>query len=407
MRRHFDPMRRHLLKVLAGGLAYGFPLRHAFADTEPRRVEIAVVGAGLFGASTAMHLAADGVRSVALVGPSEVAGSRSPAQHFASHYDESRNATAMDADPAWAELALESVEPLRALEKRTGMEIFSEMGSLRVTQGALADGYFDLVGIRKTAKKLSVGLVELGSDALLARYPDARFDADSLGLLQETRAGVIRPRRLAAAMRRVALEEGATWIDDEVARIDPKPEHVDLFLGSGARVRARHVLVATGAAPIGHALISEQASAKVATHAHRPTHIEVPDGFSTTLPPVMMTSSGDGEFFGGFVAPPLRYPDGRRYIKVAGQGFSLVDREPSGDQVKAAVRAVRRLFPSLEPGAVLSQVCMTTDSESTRPIIEWVDSRVAVALAGNGKGAKAAMAIGRRAATMIASPRRA
>ncbi|MBW1884249.1 MAG: FAD-binding oxidoreductase [Deltaproteobacteria bacterium] len=406
-RSGFDRGRRDLLKVLAGGLFVGAPLRHAFGAGEPRHVEIAVVGAGLFGASAAMHLAADGARSVLLVGPSEIVGGTSAAQQLASHYDESRNATAMDADLVWAELARSSVEPLRALEKRSGLEILHEIGSLRVTQARLAKGYFNLDGIRETAAKLAVPLVELGPSALRARYPETRFDPESLGLLQERGAGLLRPRRLVTALRRVAVEDGATWIDEEVTRVEPQAEFVELILGSGTRVRAQRVLMATGAAPIGHALLDSKPDRSVVVAAHRPTHVEVPEDFETTLPPTMITNSEGDEFFGGFVAPPVRYRDGRRYLKVVGQTLSPSSGAQVPDQVEGAVRALKRLFPSLEPGAVRSQFCMTTDSGSGRPIIDWVEPRIAIAIAGNGKGAKAALEIGRRAASWVASSRRA
>lgn len=402
-RLRVDPVRRNLLKALVGGLFVGAPGRAASGAGEPRRVDIAVVGAGLFGASAAMHLASGGARSVLLIGPAEVVGGTSAAQTLASHYDESRNATAMDSDPEWAQLAKSSIDPLRALERRSQTKILQEVGSLRVTQGRLAGGYFDLDGIRKTAAELGVELARLSPAALAARYPDVRFDADSLGLLQERNAGLIRPRRLVAALRKIAVEDGATWIDDEVGRIEPATQHVDLLLGSGARVRARRILVATGAAPMGHALIADEPGASLKLLANLPTHIEVPEEFETTLPPTMITSSNGSEFFGGFVAPPLRYPDGRRYIKAAGQVRSMADGAQVADQVSATVRAVKQLFPSLEPGTVNSRVCMTTDSESGRPIIDWADPRIAVAIAGNGKGAKAALAIGERAAALFTS----
>ena len=392
----FSSTRRDVLKAIGGGLFVAASGCSRSAEIEP--VSIAVVGAGLFGSSTAMHLASSGAGSVLLIGPSEVEGGTSAAQALASHYDESRNATAMDADPEWAELARSSVEPMRALENRSGMKVFHEVGSLRVTQGRFAQGYFNIDGIRNTASKLAIPLVSLTPQSLAARYPECHFDSDSLGLLQERDAGVIRPRSLVSAMRKVAVLDGATWLDDEVTRIEPETDYVSLLLASGTRLRAQRVVVATGAAPIGHALLPDEPAGKFAVHGNLAVHIEVPDSFKTTLSPTMLTSSSADEFFGGFIAPPMRYPDGRRYVKVAGQVRSLADGAPVPDQVDGAVRAAKRLFPSLTPGSVRSQVCMTTDTESGRPVIDWVDSKIAVAIAGNGKGAKAALEIGRRAA---------
>jgi hypothetical protein len=91
-----DPLRRSLLKVIAGGLTLGSSAQRAFAAGEPSRVEVAVVGAGLFGGAAATHLAADDARSVVIIGPREIPGDASPAQLLSSHYDESRNATSMD-----------------------------------------------------------------------------------------------------------------------------------------------------------------------------------------------------------------------------------------------------------------------------------------------------------------------
>ena len=110
-------------------------------------------------------------------------------------------------------------------------------------------------------------------------------------------------------------------------------DHIDRLLGSGTGVRAQRILVTSGAAPIGHTLLAEQSGASVELLAHLPTRVEVRDEFETSLPPTMITSSHGGEFFGGFVAPPL-YPDGRRYIKAVGQVRSLVD----GAQVYVTTR---------------------------------------------------------------------
>ncbi len=398
----FDLGRRAFLKLVGGSALVGVAGRAVGNSGEPRRVEVAVVGAGLFGASAAMHLVDSGIRSVVLVGPPELAGGMSAAQHFASHYDESRNVTAMDADIEWARLAKSSIEPLRRLERRSRLEILRELGSLRVTQDRFARGYFALDGIESNAARLGIELTRLDSARLAARYPDIRFSPDSRGLLQERSAGLLRPRRLVAALRKVAIEGGASWVDAEVTRVEPTAEHVELRLDSGARIRARHVLVATGAAPIGHDLLREGTGVELKRSPNLPITIEVPDEFETKLPPTMITTAREGEFFGGFVAPPLPYPDGRHRIKVAGQVRSLVDGSEMADQVAATVRVIEHLF-SLKARNVDSGVCFSTDSDRGRPLIEWVDSRLAVALAGNGKGAKAALEIGRRASDLLRS----
>jgi glycine/D-amino acid oxidase-like deaminating enzyme len=197
------------------------------------------------------------------------------------------------------------------------------------------------------------------------------------------------------------VELGATWLDDEVARIERVADTVEIETRSGQGLRAARVLVATGAGPLGWGLLADPR--RVTPTGHVPTQIAVPDDFETDMPPVMVTTSAAGEFFGGFVAPPVTYPDGRRYIKAVGQTVVIKDQRLLPDQEAGTVRAVQRLFPGLVVGAVQSQRCTSTDSRTGRPIIEWVDESIAVAIAGNGKGVKAALEIGRRAATLVMS----
>jgi len=47
---------------------------------------------------------------------------------------------------------------------------------------------------------------------------------------------------------------------------------------------------------------------------------------------------------------------------------------------------------------------MTADTPGGRQIIDWVSPGIAVAIASNGKGVKAAMELGRRAAELVSAP---
>ena len=67
-----------------------------------------------------MHLSLGRARSALMVGPAEAIAPHTPAHALESHYDESRNATAMDPDPEWAVLAKGSLSAMRSLEERPG-----------------------------------------------------------------------------------------------------------------------------------------------------------------------------------------------------------------------------------------------------------------------------------------------
>jgi sarcosine oxidase len=116
-----------------------------------------------------------------------------------------------------------------------------------------------------------------------------------------------------------------------------------------------------------------------------------------------------GEYY---LLPPIRYPDGRAYLKLGGDPDDVVlaDADAIGDWFRSggnpAVRdhlegVMRAIMPDLAIEAVEMDACVTTWTADGRPEIGSLSPRLAVATAGCGAGAKCSDELGRRGASAL------
>jgi sarcosine oxidase len=115
-----------------------------------------------------------------------------------------------------------------------------------------------------------------------------------------------------------------------------------------------------------------------------------------------------------YILPPIRYPDGRYYLKMGANTVldqfigSVAEingwyRSGESDAMLAEMQAlVLELFPGLTAESWRTHRCVITRTAHKRPYIdEVVPGRVYVAVGGNGQGAKAADEVGRLAAGLV------
>ena len=99
--------------------------------TGERRCEVAVVGAGMLGASAARHLADAGC-DVVLVGQAEPTDRQTHGGVFGSHHDVARVSRIIDPDPVRAWLGYRSVSQFTEVAARTGIDPVNPVGHLWV-----------------------------------------------------------------------------------------------------------------------------------------------------------------------------------------------------------------------------------------------------------------------------------
>ncbi len=112
-----------------------------------------------------------------------------------------------------------------------------------------------------------------------------------------------------------------------------------------------------------------------------------------------------------YLLPPIRYPDGRLWLKIGGdpQDLPLTPAEiapwfrGSGTpDVAAHLRQVLDgLMPGLAPVSTRTEACVVTFTADDRPLVDQLSGRIAVATAGCARGAKASDELGRLAAEAV------
>lgn len=361
------------------------------------------------GAAAARHLANMG-EGVALIGPDEPENKVTHHGVFSSHYDEGRITRTIDPDPVWAMLAHRSIDRYREIEAATGTSFYREVGCL-LTGAATLGGRDYIARSVGAAAEADVEAVELDGPGLKARFPWFSFPSGSQGLLEERGAGHISPRRLVAAQMSLATRAGAARIATAVASIREEGGHVRIVTAGGEAIEAECVLVATGGFSIQKNLLPRPLDLKV--YARTVAFFEVDEAEAERLagmPSMIHKAEADRDDV--YLLPPIRYPDGRYYLKIGGDPDDLeLTPDALGDWFRSdgrmhvrehLVRRMQSLVPDLAIRSISSAACVTSFTPTGYPAIGWmVPGRIAVVTGGCGAAAKSSDEIGRLGAELV------
>ena len=374
-----------------------------------RHFRTIIIGRGLMGSAAARHLSGmeDGV---AVVGPDEPADKAAHTGVFGSHYDEGRITRTIDRDPVWARLASRSIARYRDIERESGIDFFGEVGALIVGPGRAQGRYVETI---MEAADACGAAAEIVNQARLARsFPYFSFAPETEGVYEPKHAGHISPRRLVAAQSALAAKNGATVIAATGTDVTDDGGRVSVTTETGETLTSDRVLVATGGFTIDERLLPARIDLKV--FARTVAYFEVDEDEAAALsamPSLIYKASFDED--GIYLLPPIRYPDGRWYLKIGGDP----DDVPLGSEaeVRAWFRARGRgaarehltriiceLMPRLRVLQSETGTCVTSYSPSGYPMIGFSPSpRIAVLTAGCGAAAKSSDEIGRLGALLM------
>jgi sarcosine oxidase len=375
-----------------------------------RNFEIAIIGAGMFGSAAARHLSSvsDGV---ALIGPAEPRQKDTHRGVFGSHYDASRLVRGIDPDVTWATLAMRSIDRYRSIEDASGIGFYHDIGYMMVTPGGLGEDWFNLPAMREVATDLAIEIEDLDESSLKQRFPYLRFTPGSSAVLQPKDAGYIDPRRLVEAQQKISVAQGTTLIRDVVAAIKRIGKQIEIDTGSGEMIRAKRVLIATGAYTNAIGLLPDQLRMKI--RAAMVMESEVPPETKASYPTILYAKTDGEEDFWGLLMPPITYSNGRSYIKTMDgyfgpdplEGYEALSTWNRGngheDHHSVVKRALREVFPSLDVLSTQFRSCLIADTASRYPYIDMLDDHIGIVVGGNGKAAKSSDEIGRLAAGMM------
>jgi len=168
--------------------------------------DVAVIGAGVFGAWTAWHLAKRGQRVVLL-------DAYGAANARASSGGESRIIRmGYGSDQIYTRWSMRSLEQWRTLFDGTRQQLFHETGVLWLASS-------DDTRLRETHTTLTnlhVPFQEMDHDTLVSTYPQIRFEGVTRGIL-ETHSGALMARRAVAA---TVADGVARGVDYRIAKIE-------------------------------------------------------------------------------------------------------------------------------------------------------------------------------------------
>ena len=377
-------------------------------------MDLVVVGGGLIGSAAAKYLAEAGHNVTVFVAPEPESYDELGilGRPLASHYDEGRITRITDRDPYWADVARRSIERYRSIERQSGIGFFIQRPLVY-----MAPNSDELVTVGQAH---GAAVAPVTAERITAMYGLHRPDGYNLGgVAHETApAGFINPRRLVRAQLTLAHNAGASIIPWPAALLsggsDRKP--VTVTGVDGTTVIADRVLLATGAYGASLADVVLPLECRLRTVAL----LEV-SGTGPDLPVLIMSGLNRPGLSGIYWVPPIHYPDGRVYLKIGGDvplgptvregpGVDLAgaiaewfQHGGSRQEVADLVAVAREILPDREVQLAGRKPCVVTYSPDNRPMIDWIDDRIATAFAGCGAAAKSGDAIGFDAAQFVSS----
>jgi monomeric sarcosine oxidase len=336
--------------------------------------DVAVIGAGVFGAWTAWHLARRGQRVVLI----EAYG---PGHSRASSGGESRIIRmGYGADELYTRWSQQSLEEWKEFFARTKQPLFLETGVLWMA------GKED-ARLRETAatlKRCGVVFEEYDRTALEKRYPQIGFDGIGRGIL-EPKSGVLLARRAVAAVVEDAVRLGVEYCCAQV--VDPREagavEHVTTQ--EGERIVAGQFVFACGAW-LGK-VFPDVLGARIFPSRQEVFFFGIPSGETRFAPRLLPTWLFQEDLAYGM-------PD------IEGRGLKIAfdkhgehidpdtqSRIVSSKMMKAVREYVARRFPALRGAPVVeTRVCQYENTSSGDFLIDRHPEMENVWFAGGGSG---------------------
>ena len=333
--------------------------------------DVAVVGAGSFGAWTARCLRRAGLEVLLL-------DAYGPGNARASSGGESRIIRAgYGPDELYSRLSLRSLPDWKALGAETGEALFQQTGVLWLAH----DGDAYATATLGTLVRLGVRHERLTPEELSARYPQFAFAPGTWGML-EPEGGALLARRAVQAVVRQAVREGVVY---RTAAVRPLAGSGEVATTAGEALGAGTVVFACG--PWLPRLLPHLLGERIFPTRQEVFFFGPPAGNDAFAPPRMPAWIDFGEeVYGlpdlecrGFKVAPDRH--GPPFDPEAGE------RIVPGESV-ARVRAfLARRFPALAGAPLLeTRVCQYENTSNGDFLIDRHPDREDVWIVGGGSG---------------------
>lgn len=371
--------------------------------------KVIVIGRGMMGAAAARHMSAM-IEGVALIGPREPVERKAHHGVFASHYDEARITRTFDDNLVWATLAARSLDRYAEIEAKSGISFFTEAGCL-FAGPAPQPGQGYLGRAIDVSGRLGVRFETLEPAALRERFPQFSLRDGFNGYFEARRAGHVNPRALVRAQAALAQAGGVVDIDATVTAVRDAGTHVEMMVGDKVHT-AERVLVAAGGFSNFNQLLPDVVDIRVA--ARTVAFYELGERemeIFGNMPSSIVFGDRDEDHV--YILPPVRYPDGKTYLKLGGdlEAQSFETLEEAGAWFRSdgnlaerdlLIAAAAEIMPELSGCPVTTAPCVATFTPTAYPYAGFTSSpRIAVLTGGNFVAAKSSDELGRLGAVLM------
>ncbi|MFD1765631.1 FAD-dependent oxidoreductase [Sphingorhabdus buctiana] len=373
-------------ETLAAAGAIGIAAQAKAATSTQGVVDVAVIGAGVFGAWSAWHLKKAGL-SVALI------DQYSPGHARSSSGGESRVIrVSYGGDPLYSSMAVDSLAQWDALSQRQSQPILHKVGVLWFSADNDASAKQSLEWLRASG----LGRWEGDAAALRARFQQMRFADNESGFIETGTGALIAGRGVQAVVADARLEA--------VRGKAESPKRLQNGFYEVAGITARSLVYACG--PWLPKIFPEVLGGRIFVTRQEVFHFGAAPGdkrFAAPALPVWADSNAQDFAYG--------FPD------LEGQGFKMafdthgeeVDPDTQNRQVSAAGVARARAylktrFPDLaEAPLIHARVCQYENSSNGDFLIDRLPGHDNVWLVGGGSGHgfKHGPAVGKRVAAHV------
>jgi sarcosine oxidase len=336
--------------------------------------DAAVVGAGVFGAWTAWHLAKRGQRVILL-------DAYGPAHARASSGGESRIIRmGYGADELYTRWSMQSLAQWKELFAATGKPLFLETKVLWLAK----ENDERLKQTVSTLKRCAVPIDELDRAALENRFAQIGLEDVKAGVL-ETASGVLLARRAVAAVVADAIQRGVDYRLAHVAAPHGSGKLASITTHSGEHISAGQYVFACGAW-LGK-VFPDILEKRIFPSRQEVFFFGVPPGDARFAPPALPTWLFQDDLFYGM--PDLE----GRGLKIAADAHGeRVDpdtqsRIVSPEATELAREYIARRFPALRDAPIVeTRVCQYENTSSGDFLIDHHPEMENVWFAGGGSG---------------------
>jgi sarcosine oxidase len=373
--------------------------------------EYLVIGKGLFGAAATRHLTQHSDK-VAVLGPDEPDDWSQHDGVFASHYDQGRIVSATGPDKVWNWLDRMSIAQYRPLEAASGVPFYNPVGLIRVCH---RDAPIQNPSARRKSYRYSGDEeVELKTAVTMRQTHNLQIPEGYDIYIEGTPSGYINPRDMIRAQLTVAAKAGAAIVRETAVSVQNHGTHVQVTTKEGNDYQAKKVLLATGAYTNCFELLPHKLALRVKSETIILGRVPDAEGEHFKQMPAVTYEVDSPVLDGIYLLPPIRYPDGRFYVKM---GCNTADdlwlhsfeemlnwcvRGQSDGMKRPMQDAIMAIMPDLAVEQWETKRCLVTYTPHGKPFIDVVEpGRIYVATAGNGTGAHPSDAIGRLAAQLM------